>query len=294
MKHTQILLSVLAATASFVNAGGLSVNAKQSLTLDGARHVINAVVAEAKKHNATGAVAVVDDGGNVIALERIDGTFAAGSQISIGKARTAALFKHPTSFFEDVIAKGRTSMVALNDFTPLRGGEPIMMGDQIIGAVGVSGASSAQQDEEFAKVGAAALSAVQGSPSSTLTEPKFFDSGSVSAAFAKGMPLLETGSYKIHASRRDGNGLAEIHERDTDIVHVLNGTATLITGGVATDTKTIATEEIRGQSIRNGETRQLKAGDVVIIPNGVPHQFLDVTEPFTYYVVKVRSTEGGI
>jgi mannose-6-phosphate isomerase-like protein (cupin superfamily) len=108
------------------------------------------------------------------------------------------------------------------------------------------------------------------------------------------VPLLETGAYKIHASRRDANGLAEVHERDTDIVHVLKGTATLITGGTATEPRTIAPEEIRGAAIQNGETRHLKAGDVVVIPNGVPHQFLDVSKPLTYYVVKVRSMEGGI
>ena len=102
-------------------------------------------------------IAVVDDGGNLMALERLDGTFAAGANISIGKARTAALFKKPTAFFEDIIRKGRTPMVALNDFTPLQGGVPIVVGDQVVGAVGVSGAASAQQDEEMAMAGAAAV-----------------------------------------------------------------------------------------------------------------------------------------
>ena len=87
---------------------------KKSLTLEGAMKVIAAAVDYAKKNNAPGAaIAVVDDGGNLIALERLDGTFAAGPNISIGKARTAALFKKPTKVFEDIIAKGRTSMIAL-------------------------------------------------------------------------------------------------------------------------------------------------------------------------------------
>jgi mannose-6-phosphate isomerase-like protein (cupin superfamily) len=110
----------------------------------------------------------------------------------------------------------------------------------------------------------------------------------VSAAFARGKPLIEVDDYKIHASRRDSSGLAEIHTRDTDILYVLDGSATLITGGRVVGGKSIGTEELRGSAIQGGETRQLSAGDVVVIPNGVPHWFREVTAPFLYYVVKVR------
>lgn len=131
---------------------------KSALTLDGAKKVIAAAVAEAKSRNAPGgAIAVVDDGGNLIALERLDNTFAAGANISIGKARTAALFKRPTKTFEDIINKGRTAMTTLPDFTPLQGGVPILIDGRIVGAVGVSGAASAQQDEDLAIAGAKAL-----------------------------------------------------------------------------------------------------------------------------------------
>ena len=131
---------------------------KSGLTLDGAKKVIAAAVAEAKSRNAPGgAIAVVDDGGNLIALERLDNTFAAGANISIGKARTAALFKRPTKAFEEIINKGRTAMTTLPDFTPLQGGVPILIDGQIVGAVGVSGAASAQQDEDLAIAGAKAL-----------------------------------------------------------------------------------------------------------------------------------------
>jgi uncharacterized protein GlcG (DUF336 family) len=91
-----------------------------------------------------------------MALERLDGTFSAGAKISIGKARTAVLFKKPTKFFEDLINKGRTTMVALEDFTPRQGGIPIVINGEIIGGVGVSGATSAQQDEGVAIAGAEA------------------------------------------------------------------------------------------------------------------------------------------
>jgi glc operon protein GlcG len=131
---------------------------KTALTLAGAKKVIAAAVAEAKTRNAPGgAIAVVDEGGNLVAVERLDNTFAAGANILIGKARTAVLFKRPTKFFEDVINKGRTAMTTLSDFTPLQGGIPIVVDGQVIGGVGVSGAASAQQDEELAIAGANAL-----------------------------------------------------------------------------------------------------------------------------------------
>ena len=150
----RLLASVmLAGTAVGVEA---QVATKKTLTLEGARKAIAAAVAEARKSNATGVIAVVDDGGNLMALERLDGTFAAGAAISIGKARTAVLFKKPTKVFEDIIAKGRTAMVAL-DFTPLQGGIPIVVEGQVVGGIGVSGAASAQQDEELAMAGAAVV-----------------------------------------------------------------------------------------------------------------------------------------
>lgn len=116
----------------------------------------------------------------------------------------------------------------------------------------------------------------------------YLTSAQVKAAFAKGVPMLEVGDYKVHASRREGPGLAEIHTRDTDIAYVLQGTATLVTGGVAVGVKEIGPEELRGTAIEGGETRELKVGDVVVIPNGTPHWFKSVTTPFLYYVVKVR------
>ena len=153
----RVVASVLALTAGSA-AGNGQVAEKKSLTLDGARRVIAAAEVQAKKSNAPGGViAVVDEGGNLMALERLDGTFAAGASISIGKARTAVIFKKPTRFFEDLIKSGRTPMIALNDFTPLQGGVPITVDGQVVGGVGVSGAASAQQDEELAIAGAGAI-----------------------------------------------------------------------------------------------------------------------------------------
>ena len=262
---------------------------KKSLSLDGARKVIAAAEAEAKRLNAPGGViAVVDDGGNLMALERLDGTFAAGANISIGKARTAAIFKRPTSVFEEIIKNGRTSMVALVDFTPLQGGVPIIIDGEVIGAVGVSGAASAKQDEELAIAGANAIMSTSTSKNGTQPAPiTYFDKNKVSAAFAKGMPLIEISNYKVHASRRTEPGMAEVHVKDTDIIYVLEGSATLVTGGTVVDGKTTAQDEIRGKEISGGKAQKITKGDVVIVPAGTPHWFKDVQGPVLYYVVKV-------
>ena len=269
---------------------------KKSLTIDGAKRVIAAAVAYAKKNNAPGGViAVVDEGGNLMALERLDGTFAAGANISIGKARTAVLFKRPTKAFEDIIKNGRTAMVALPDayFTPLQGGVPITVDGQIVGGVGVSGASSAQQDEELAMAGANVFA---GDMKMSDTMPMkaapvlFFDKTQVSTSFSKGAVLLDgmNRNYMVHTSRRDQPGLAEIHTLDTDIIYVMEGTATFVTGGTAVEAKEIAPNEIRGSRIEGGETRQLSKGEVIVVPNNTPHWFKEVGGAFLYYTIKVR------
>jgi len=120
---------------------------------------------------------------------------------------------------------------------------------------------------------------------------KYLGHDEVAAAFAKGTPMIEVRDYKIHASRREGPGMVEVHTRDTDIAYVLQGSATLVTGGAAVGLRQIGAEELRGTAIEGGETRQLEPGDVVVIPNGTPHWFKDVKAPFLYYVVKVRQAE---
>jgi uncharacterized protein GlcG (DUF336 family)/mannose-6-phosphate isomerase-like protein (cupin superfamily) len=259
---------------------------KKVLTLAGAQRVTAAMLAEAKRLNTTGAVAVVDDGGNLMALERIDGTFAAGARISTGKARTAALFKKPTRAFEEIIGRGRTAMVALDDFTPLQGGIPLLVDGQVVGAVGVSGAASASQDEELAVAAAAAVNSGS-APRADSAAVTYFPSDEVAAAFAKGAPLHEVSAYKIHASHRTGAGKVEIHTRDTDIIHVLKGRATLVTGGRVIGGESAGPDEVRGASIEGGESRVITAGDVIVVPNGVPHWFREVPGPLDYYVVKV-------
>ena len=125
-------------------------------------------------------------------------------------------------------------------------------------------------------------------PAQGVTE---LDAARVAAAFAKGAPLLENDLYKIHASRRDAAGVAEVHERDTDILYVLEGTASFVTGGRIVDGVEIAPDEIRGPRIEGGTTRTLAPGEIVVVPNGTPHWFEAVPGPFVYYVVKVTAKE---
>jgi uncharacterized protein GlcG (DUF336 family)/quercetin dioxygenase-like cupin family protein len=296
MKPSLKIAAMILALASLTSVAQAQTTDKKSLTIDGAKRVIAAAVAYAKKNNAPGGViAVVDDGGNLMALERLDGTFAAGATISIGKARTAALFKRPTKAFEDIIRNGRTAMVALPDayFTPLQGGVPITIDGQIVGGVGVSGAASAQQDEELAIAGANVFSAEM-KASNTMPATKspalFFDASQVNASFSKGAVLLDgtDRNYMVHTSRRDKPGQAEIHTLDTDIIYVMQGTATFVTGGNAIEAKEVAANEIRASRIDGGDARQLKKGDVIIVPNNTPHWFKDVSGEFLYYTIKVR------
>lgn len=151
-KH--ILFSLLITfTATGINAQTLS---SKNISLEAAKKVVAEAVNYAKANNAPGgAIAVVDNGGHLVYLERLDGTFAAAAEVSIKKANTAAIFKAPTVKLENAINSGRQALITVGH-TFLQGGIPIIVDGQVIGAIGVSGASSAQQDEEIAIAGSKA------------------------------------------------------------------------------------------------------------------------------------------
>jgi glc operon protein GlcG len=127
---------------------------KQVLTLDAAKKIVDAAEAEAVKRGATVVIAVVDDGGHLILLERLDDTQVASVEVAIGKARTAAIFRRPSKVFEDQVRDGRVAAIALPGATPLQGGLPIIVNGKVIGAIGVSG-NTPQEDEDIAKAGVA-------------------------------------------------------------------------------------------------------------------------------------------
>lgn len=125
----------------------------KNITLEAAKKIVGGAVKYARDNNAPGgAIAVVDNGGNLVYLERLDGTFPASAEVSIKKANTAALFKAPSAKLENSINGGRQALITVGH-TFLQGGIPIMVDGQVVGAIGVSGAASAQQDEEIAIAG---------------------------------------------------------------------------------------------------------------------------------------------
>lgn len=282
-----VVAVLFAALGAPLTVKGADLPSKRVLTLEAAKAVASAAEAEAARRKATVVVVVVDDGGHVVYLSRLNDTQVASVEVGIGKARTAAIFRRPSRFFEDQIREGRVAALALPGATPLQGGVPLVVNGAVVGAIGVSG-NTPQEDEDIAKAGAAAF----GPAASAEPAPvSYWKADDVRSAFVKGSVLFdgEGGrNYMVHASHRDAAGMAEVHEDDTDIIYVLDGSATFVTGGTVDGGSTTAPREIRGASIRGGDTRRLAKGDVVIVPNGTPHWFKEVTAPFNYYVVKVR------
>lgn len=280
MRSATLLVALLANAAAMA----ADIANMPTLTLDGAKAVATAAVEHAHSKAAPGgAIAIVDAGGTLIYLERLDGTFRNASEISVGKARTAVLFGKPTRVFEDLVNKGRYAMLdvpAVAPFTPLQGGVPITVSGKVVGAIGVSGAASAAQDDEIASAGAAAFEGTH------QAKVSYVPRDLVDAGFRKDSNLISEAGFRVNASRRDGPGEAEVHLSDTDIFYVLQGQATVVTGGEVVQPRSLSTTEVRGTHLTGGEERRLGKGDVITIPRGVPHWFKQVDAPFTYYVVK--------
>ncbi len=157
MKRIQILaLAFALIMTGFTARAQLPV--KKVLTLEVAKKIATTAEAEATKRGATIVIVIVDDGGYVLLLERLDDTQVASVDVGIGKARTAAIFRRPSKVFEDQVRDGRVAALALPGATPLQGGIPITFEGKVIGAIGVSG-NTPQEDEDIAKVAAASAAA---------------------------------------------------------------------------------------------------------------------------------------
>jgi len=162
MKKIQAFTFALLLPLTTAFAAQAQLPTKQVLTLDVAKKIAAASEAEAKKRGATVVIAVVDDGGYLLVLERLDDTQVASVDVGVAKARTAAIFRRPSKVFEDQVKNGRVSALALPGAVALQGGVPIVIDGKVIGAVGVSG-NSPQEDEDIAKVGADyAVEAIKG------------------------------------------------------------------------------------------------------------------------------------
>ena len=128
------------------------------INLDAAKKAAASAMAEAHKNNWTQAVAIVDIGGDLVYFEKMDGTMTGSVRVAISKARSAVLFKRPTKVWQDMVAAGGASLfvLGLEGAIPLDGGFPLLMDDKIVGAIGVSGGTTAQ-DGAVATAGAQAL-----------------------------------------------------------------------------------------------------------------------------------------
>jgi glc operon protein GlcG len=132
-----------------------------ALTLEVAKQISAAAEAEAAKNNWTVAIAIVDEGGHLVHLAKIDNTQYGSIDVAIQKAQTSAAFKRPTKVFEEAIAGGRNAIIGLKGALPLEGGVPIIHDGKVIGAIGVSGVKSTE-DGQVAKAGADALPRILG------------------------------------------------------------------------------------------------------------------------------------
>lgn len=127
------------------------------ITLEAAKKMVAAGEAEARANGWNVAITVVDASGGLILFQKLDDTQPGSIAISQGKARTAALFKRPTKVLEDMVASGKTAFLAVEGMLPIQGGLPVVVNGKVIGAVGVSGVTSAQDEQ----VAAAAIGALE-------------------------------------------------------------------------------------------------------------------------------------
>jgi uncharacterized protein GlcG (DUF336 family) len=129
-----------------------AMHVKKSLTLAEARQIAAAAEAEAAKNQWNVTIAILDEGGHLLYLERMDDAPLAGVVVAQEKARTSVLFRRPTKSIEESILGGRLVMLALPGATPIEGGLPLMNSDRLVGGIGVSGVQSAQ-DDQIARAG---------------------------------------------------------------------------------------------------------------------------------------------
>ncbi len=145
-----ILLMILGLMPMFAQ-----MSSKKSMSLAAAKEIAAAAEAEARKNNWNVVIAILDDGANLVYLQRMDGTQIGSIEVAQAKAKSAVNFKRPTKVFEDAVVGGRMAILKLPGALPVEGGIPIMIGDQLVGAIGISGVQS-NQDGQIAAAGVAA------------------------------------------------------------------------------------------------------------------------------------------
>ena len=109
----------------------------------------------------------------------------------------------------------------------------------------------------------------------------------VNASLAKSATIVTEPDLLVEGSHRDKAGIVELHDKETDVFHILDGSATFITGGTMVGGKVTAPGQTRGTDLKGGQVHHLTKGDVIVIPAGTPHWFKEVPTTVSYYVVKV-------
>jgi mannose-6-phosphate isomerase-like protein (cupin superfamily) len=115
----------------------------------------------------------------------------------------------------------------------------------------------------------------------------YVDHDKVAAALAKGGPLVTAPDLLVSGSHRDKAGQVEVHDKETDVIYVVDGDATFVTGGTMIGGKATKPGQSLGTDIKGGDTHHLSKGDVIVVPAGIPHWFKEVPHSVSYYVVKV-------
>jgi uncharacterized protein GlcG (DUF336 family) len=156
MRKQDILIFVVGFVLFGLLRADAQVVTKKAVTLELAKKIAAAAEVEARKNNWTVVIAIVDDGANLVFLERMDNTQIGSLEVAIQKAHTAISFKRPTKTYEDMVAGGRTAILGVPGIVPIEGGLPLIVDGQFIGAIGVSG-GTAQQDGQVAKAGVEAM-----------------------------------------------------------------------------------------------------------------------------------------
>jgi len=163
--HNAKLVALILAVSVVVAAGAVSAQAPAAppaygppITLEQAKKAMASAEAEARKNSWNVVIAIVDSGGNIVMLQRLDDTQFGSIDVARQKAHTAVAFRRPTKVFQDLIAQGGVNLrlLKLEGASPLEGGVPIVLGGKIVGAIGVSGVTS-QQDAQIAQAGADAI-----------------------------------------------------------------------------------------------------------------------------------------
>jgi uncharacterized protein GlcG (DUF336 family) len=154
--HQRLVSALLLGSCLVVSGQAAAQSQQPALTLEAATRIADAAQAEATRNKWNVVIAVVDAGGHLVLLRRLDNTQLGSVAVAEEKAKSAVLFRRPTKAFAEAVASGRTAVLRLPGAIPIEGGVPLIAGGQVVGAIGVSGVTS-EQDGQIAEAGAKAF-----------------------------------------------------------------------------------------------------------------------------------------